>query len=78
MCVCKDGDTHVGAEDAEDVDIGIFIYFCKLAYFMPPPTNGCVGGVVFGLSVRECIHACVRPVSILSHEPVDRISPNFV
>ena len=30
-CVCKDGDTHIGAEDADDaeeVDIGNYV-FCK-------------------------------------------------
>jgi len=30
LCVCKDGDTHVGAEDAEEADIGIlFNHHCN-------------------------------------------------
>jgi len=39
-CVCKDGDTHVGAEDtddAEEMDIGIYLHqsvYCTGSYRM--------------------------------------------
>jgi len=36
VCVCKDGDTHVGAEDADDaeeVDIGILFNLISLLLF---------------------------------------------
>ena len=45
----------------------------------------CHGHYFYGLSVRECFHACIcvcicpamHPVSMISYKPVDGISPNF-
>jgi len=49
--------------------------------FMPPPTDGCVGGIIcyrVELSIRESVRRGVHPVSRISYKPKDRTSPTLV